>query len=245
MSNQEFWGPYNGGVSITFDDGTANQLEKAVPMMNAAGLPATFYIKPSGEHWEQHQDEWRAVAAAGHEIGNHSFSHPCSGNLSGRNGLEDMTLADIEANILLAQTELDAVFPDKKEWTFAYPCYSTFVGRGIDRRSYVPVIAEHFVAGRCWGEYGFGNRPFSVDLSACWGMNCELMSGFEMVGLVEALTAKGQWVILTFHAIDGSQLSVTSHDFQMLLDYLVRRQNEILIAPVLEIAQKIRSASSF
>ena len=34
----------NGAVSITYDDGSANQFLKAVPIMNSLGMPGTFFI---------------------------------------------------------------------------------------------------------------------------------------------------------------------------------------------------------
>ncbi|GAG20862.1 unnamed protein product, partial [marine sediment metagenome] len=75
---------------------------------------------------------------------------------------------------------------------------------------------------------------------AClWSMPTDRMSGFEMIGLVEGLVSKGQWVIFTFHEIDGARLTVGSYDFNMLLDYLHRRSNEIWTAPVAEIAKKV------
>ena len=66
------------------------------------------------------------------------------------------------------------------------------------------------------------------------------MSGFEMIGLVESLAMKGQWVILVFHDIDGPRLTVGGYDFNLLLEYLVRRRDELLIAPVVEVADRIR-----
>jgi hypothetical protein len=62
------------------------------------------------------------------------------------------------------------------------------------------------------------------------------MSGFEMIGLVEHLTYKGCWVVLVFHDIDGARLTVGSHDYSMLPDYLRRKAGEIWTAPVVEVA---------
>lgn len=245
MDLKEFWSPYVGAVSLTFDDGRESQLQKAIPAMNRLGIRGTFYILPTGETWREDLRAWREVAKAGHEIGNHTLSHICSNNFSGgRGGLEDMSLAEIEADILAAQERLVYIAPHQKEWTFCYPCYQTYVGRGASRQSYVPVIARHFLAGRAGGEYGFANHPATVDLSCVWGLPTDRMSGFEMIGLVEELTAKGRWVVLVFHDIDGSRLTVGSHDFLMLLDYLHRRRNEIWTAPVVEVARKIADYQS-
>jgi hypothetical protein len=265
MDLKAFWAPYNGAVSLTFDDGTPNQLQKVVPALAGFGLRGTFYLTPRGANWRQRLAPWAEVATAGHEIGNHTLSHICAGNYALASGtkegaskasrgkksvspnpgapltgyLEDKTLADIERDILLAQERLLELAPHQKEWTFAYPCYCTHVGRGTSRQSYVPIVAKHFVAGRVGAEYGFANHPGEVDLAASWGLAVERMSGFEMIGLVEELTAQGGWVILVFHAIDGRRLSVSSSDFHMLLNHLQRRSDAIWTAPVVEVAAKI------
>lgn len=240
MNLKKFWSPYCGAVSLTFDDGTENQLQKAVPLLNEFGLKGTFYLQSQGDNWRQRFSPWEKVANAGHEIGNHTLSHRCSSNyLTVSGGLEDSTVEEIESDILTAQQRLVEIAPHQKKWTFAYPCYCTFVGRGKSRQSYVPVVAKHFLTGRTAGEYGFGNQPEMVDLACVWGMPVERMSGFEMIGLVEELTSKGQWVILIFHEIDGQRLSVGSHDFRVLLDYLRRRSESIRTVPVVHVAEKI------
>jgi peptidoglycan-N-acetylglucosamine deacetylase len=242
MDLETFWAPYTGAVSLTFDDGTPNHLEKVIPALDTRGLKGTFYLFPQEDDWKERYAPWKEVAENGHEIGNHSFSHPCSNNLFGtRGGLEDMTLEEIERDILDARERLLEIAPHQEEWTFAYPCYNTFVGVGATRKSYVPVIAEHFLAGRAGGEYGFGNRPDLVDLSCFCATGVERMSAAEMIGIVEELTGKNQWVVLVFHEIDGQRLTVGSHDFHLLLDHLVRRKDSVLTAPVVEVARRIRN----
>jgi len=159
-------------------------------------------------------------------------------------GLEEKSLPEIEKDIFVAHKRLTEIAPHQNDWTFGYPCSNTFVGRGTKRHSYVPLIARHFLAGRSSGEYGFGNHPGIIDLACVWGISVERMSGFEMIGLVEELTHQGLWVILIFHEIDGERLTVGSYDFNMLLNYLHRKRDEIWIAPVIEIAKKIFSNRS-
>ena len=240
MDLKEFWKPYVGAVSLTFDDGTDSQLQEAIPTMNKLGIKGTFYIRPKTDTWREDMQPWMEVARDGHELGNHTLSHICSNNFSGgRNGLEDISLAEIEADILAAQERLVHIAPHQSRWTYAYPCYQTYVAQGASRQSYVPVIARHFLCGRARGEYGFANYPACVDLACVSGIPAERMSGYEMIGLVEELTSNGRWVILVFHEISGSRLTVGSYDFKMLLDYLHRRSREIWTAPVVEVAGKI------
>ena len=234
--------PYRGAVSLTFDDGTADQLERAVPPLDERQQRATFYICPGGQDWEGRLAPWRGAAASGHEIGNHSLSHPCPDQVfEAPGGLERMSLQELERDILAAQERLVQIAPRQERWTFAYPCYATFVGRGESRQSYVPLIAKHFLAGRAAGEYGFANDPARVDLACFAALPVERMSGFEMIGLVEQLAFQGGWVVLVFHEIDGSRLTVGSYDYRMLLDYLKRKEEagEIWTAPVVEVAARI------
>jgi peptidoglycan/xylan/chitin deacetylase (PgdA/CDA1 family) len=89
-------GPYLRGekhgkvVGITFDDGYANVLENAVPVLEECGFEATNYFvarQLGGSNvWDA--DEGvppsplmdaagvRAWAAAGHEVGSHTLNHP-------------------------------------------------------------------------------------------------------------------------------------------------------------------------
>jgi hypothetical protein len=240
MNSETFWLPYQGAVSLTFDDGTQNQLDKAVPALDEFGLKGSFYLNPGGTDWLARLAPWQPVTARGHEIGNHTLAHPCPNNILGQpGGFEDLSLADIEADILEAQARLERLVPHQTQWTFAYPCYGTTVGSGAGRQSYTPFVASHFLAGRVWGEYGFGNRPAEVDLSCAWSESVERMSGHQMIGLVEDITGQGRWAILVFHEIDGSRLTVASHDFRILLNHLRRRADAIWTAPMVAVAAKI------
>ncbi|WP_231391800.1 polysaccharide deacetylase family protein [Arthrobacter sp. 35W] len=64
-------------VTLTFDDGDADQLTAAT-IMNSYGLHGTFFI-PSGyidQPGYLTQADLHALAAAGHEIGGHTVTHP-------------------------------------------------------------------------------------------------------------------------------------------------------------------------
>jgi len=140
-----------GAVSLTFDDGNPTQLKHAIPIMEERGLRGTFYVSIKTDDHMKRLEPWVEVSARGHEIGNHTKSHTCSRNFSNdpdAKGLERSTLDEIEQDILAAEAALRERFPDVTERTFAYPCYQHWVGEGLQRQSYVPLIAKHFVAGR-------------------------------------------------------------------------------------------------
>lgn len=153
----------HAALSLSFDDARPSQLALGLPILDAHQVRATFYVVPKSVRSQQ--DEWRGAAAAGHEIGNHTATHPCSVNhVSSRSdGLEDYTITRIKANIDRASREIEMLLGIRPQ-TFAYPCGQTFVGRGRHKASFVPVVARRFVAGRGYRSET-ANDPSGCDLA--------------------------------------------------------------------------------
>jgi hypothetical protein len=241
MDLPEIWpDDCRSAVSITFDDGRDSQLTRAVPHMNNRGLRGTFYVPMRGDNYLETYAPWRAVADQGHEIGNHTKSHICSRNFSFRpdgTGLEEMTLDGIEADIVDAEARLRELIPQQTERTFAYPCYQTFVGEGLTRQSYVPIVARHFAAGRSTGEFGFFNNPLKIDLHCLNCVSYGIVDALTIIGLVERCFQRGHWIIVTYHGIDTVK---AERDFIELMDHLVERRDRIWTAPVVEIAKHLK-----
>ncbi len=61
-------------VALTFDDGPTPQFTAEIlNALNEQGVKATFFL--IGGELEKNMEEGRKIVAAGHEIGNHSYSH--------------------------------------------------------------------------------------------------------------------------------------------------------------------------
>lgn len=68
-------------VAMTFDDGPHHSLTpQLLDMLAIRGIRATFYV--IGRRVAQHPQLTRRIAAEGHEIGNHTWSHPSLFGLS-------------------------------------------------------------------------------------------------------------------------------------------------------------------
>jgi peptidoglycan/xylan/chitin deacetylase (PgdA/CDA1 family) len=63
-----------GAVALTFDDGPSEDTERILDILAAHNLKATFFM--IGRNVERLPQTARRVVAEGHEIGNHSYSHP-------------------------------------------------------------------------------------------------------------------------------------------------------------------------
>jgi len=231
---------FKSAISLTFDDGLKSQLKRAVPMLDKYDFRATFYVVPRGNYVETLKP-WREAAEQGHEIGNHTLTHPCSCNYSGDprgRCLENMSLEDVRADIMEAHRRIREVIPEGSR-TFAYPCYETNVGRGISKRSYVPVVAEIFLAARCLGRLGLSNSPVACDLHFLWSWHIDRMRFEEMNGLAMRATSEGRWAIYTFHGVDEGHLSVSAYDLERFLGFLYDHRDVMWVAPVSEVAEYI------
>lgn len=61
-------------VALTFDDGPARgSTQRILEILQTHNVPATFFLTGSGI--EKNPDEARLIVEAGHEVGNHSYSH--------------------------------------------------------------------------------------------------------------------------------------------------------------------------
>jgi peptidoglycan/xylan/chitin deacetylase (PgdA/CDA1 family) len=229
-----------GAVSLTFDDGMTSHLLAAIPMLSEHGLTGTFYLNPRGDNWQERLEPWREAARAGHEIGNHTMAHPCTrafrtdGELA---GLEALTLAEMEADVVEAERRLRAGIPEQAERSFCYPCYQDHVGEGEGRQSYVPVIARHFIAARAKGEVA--NHPASCTLHHLSSFPAERSWGPTLVGLAERAADQSRWTILTFHGVNQGHLTVSEVDLRELCEHLRRHRERIWTAPLVTVARRI------
>jgi len=123
-----YLGNRKAAVSYTFDDGLQSQLDYAVPVLDTYNFKGTFnviagYVRdldtdPQTElavssgtvagSWQS----WARIKANGHEIGNHSFSHPHLPALSDPAQIDQ----EINGSAAISQAQL-GVHP----FTFAFP----------------------------------------------------------------------------------------------------------------------------
>jgi len=61
-------------IALTFDDGPGVETPAILDLLRQAGVRATFFL--CGHNVERFPDHARRIAAEGHEIGNHTYSHP-------------------------------------------------------------------------------------------------------------------------------------------------------------------------
>ncbi len=75
------WHP--GKVALTFDDGPDEQwTPQILDILKRENVPASFFI--IGQNGQANPDLVRRIVAEGHDIGNHSYTHPNLGEIPGK-----------------------------------------------------------------------------------------------------------------------------------------------------------------
>lgn len=232
--------PWPGGaraaVSLTYDDSLTSQLYVVAPELAARDLKATFYI--TRDNMDDHLADWRALARRGHEIANHSLTHPCevAGYTPER---------FYESEIAPMERYLDANFgPGPHNW--AYPCGFTQLGAGPGRLAralaYKRIVARSFASGRIVS--GGPNDPREVRRDRARLHAFEPTWDRDHAGAarryLDRAAATGGWAILVFHAVvperrAEGETSIAVH--RQILDAVTARRQ--WCAPVRDVLARI------
>jgi peptidoglycan/xylan/chitin deacetylase (PgdA/CDA1 family) len=219
--------PWPGGkraaVSLTYDDGLDSQLDNVLPALDVFGLKATFFL--TKENMEARAADWIGVSRRGHEVGDHTTTHPCD-NLAAFTAqrFRDQEIAPMEGL-------LDDGFAAPRPRTFAYPCGFTGLGGGsrTQRRArYLQALEPTFAAARTVD--GGPNDPRQVS-ERRYALNAFEPTYDEdtprlAADYVQRAIDQGLWAILVFHEVlqaragDGDT-SIAVH--RQILQWLVEQ----------------------
>ena len=226
-------------VSLSFDDARASQVDRGLDLLNPTGVKVTFFVVP--ENVKKRLNGWKRDVASGHEIGNHSLTHPCSGNFpfSRNNAPENYTLEQIAQNIDGANAAIQQILGARMV-SFAYPCGQKFVGRGSQVKSYVPLIAERFLVGRGFSDEYFNNPAF-CDLAQASGTVSDNSDYPQMVKLISQAATQGAWIIFGGHEIGEKGFQTTDATALVkLCKYIQDPANGVWVDTVKNIGQYIQ-----
>ena len=225
-------------ISLTFDDARLSQIDRGIPLLDEYGVKATFYVSPKS--MEQRRAGWKAAVANGHEIGNHSLVHPCSGNFpfSRDKALEDYTLDQMRSELRQASDIIENQF-GVRPVSFAYPCGQKYVGRGRNFKSYVPLIAEEFLTGRGWMNE-WANDPAFCDMANLMGVELDGKSFEQVKQVMDRVLKDGGWLIFAGHEIgDGGRQTTLASTLKALCEYAQDPANGIWLDTVESVSRYI------
>lgn len=125
-------------VALTFDDGPSAGTAEILEALREAGARATFF--QCGLNVERHPEWARAVSAAGHEVGNHTWSH---------RRLDFVRREVMREELGRAQSVLTAVHGTTPRW-FRAPFGVRWFGLGAVQEEFGLMGAMWTCLGRDW-----------------------------------------------------------------------------------------------
>jgi peptidoglycan/xylan/chitin deacetylase (PgdA/CDA1 family) len=218
----KFKGDRTTAVSMTLDDGLRNQDEFAVPLLNKYGIKATFYVIPGltpetndeaakkkpGDHGGMSWLRLKELAAQGHEIANHTWTHlPLT-------KIKDGQRVDMEPTLLDAQIgkayEAIKGHIGVAPFTFATPGNATSDGVRAAGHKYHPVLRERCERFGAW-------PPTSKDFTAA-----------QANAMVDRYLKKGDALVWMMHAVTEGYNAFSGPD--VLEDHLkyLRSKDDVL-----------------
>ncbi|MES1200346.1 MAG: polysaccharide deacetylase family protein [Pseudomonadota bacterium] len=211
-------GGKQAAIALTYDDSLASQLDVAVPQLDAAGFKGAFFLM--GRQIGPNMLRWRAAAAEGHELANHTINHPCAAatyQMPAQYSSEAYSVPVLLTEIGVMNTYLQAI-DGRTDHQLATPCGQTVVGGGDDYVAALrhATLVRYVRAASDFDLHGQPVDPFNVP---CHFFGAE-SSGADMIAYVESVRRRGGFGVIGFHGVGGDYLQVTGEAHQQLITYL-------------------------
>jgi peptidoglycan/xylan/chitin deacetylase (PgdA/CDA1 family) len=234
-------------VSLTYDDGIASHFEDVGPTLEANGLRGTFNITIARASVMEHTAEWRAMAARGHELGNHSLFHPCRSTAEtprpwvGPYNLLDYDERRLREELQVASFALNLI-DGQTERTYANTCWDTTIGSGAQERPMEPILADLFLAARG----ALTHRPVDLahlDFMRLGSLHADQHSFDDLRAQVEAAIQSGGWLIYTMHGVGaGTHNLFIDHDqHRQFVEWLGQNQQRVWTATMIDVVRHLKA----
>ena len=234
------WNGKKAAVVITYDDAIDQHLDNAIPLLDSLGLKATFYVTGFSNSMQKRLNDWKRIAAKGHELGNHTLYHPCTGGTPGREWVRpDYDLRNYTIKRILDETRATNLLlqsmDGKTTRTFAFTCGDTSIGD----TSFAALLKNDFVAMRGVRSLMHPIGEIRLDNVDCFGVNGE--SGDQLVSWAKQAIETNSLLVILFHGVGGGNgLDVSLAAHRQFLTYLKQHEKEIWIAPMITVAEYVK-----
>ena len=239
LQAQGFWSGKKAAIALTYDDGLVSHREIAIPQLDKKGFKGTFFLYGQTLSAED-IPEWEIVSRNGHELGNHTVYHPCSGrneNTLPCSSLDDYSVQTILREIAVMNQFLYAIDGNTAR-TFAYPCGNTTVSDGDFSE---PLNKSGLVSFARGGD----GDPLITDINSLNLFKVPTLaaetgeSSERLIDFVKNVVKNGGLGVFVFHGVGGDYLDISAEVHQELIDYLDENSSDIWVAPFIEVMKRI------
>jgi peptidoglycan/xylan/chitin deacetylase (PgdA/CDA1 family) len=190
-------------VTLNFDDGSQTVYDTAFPILDAQGIPATYYFMTSllTDQWKT---QLKNLENHGWEIGSHSRTHP---------DLTTLSLAELITELSQSKSDLEAAGLTVSG--FAYP-----YGIGANNDTVLRQVKQYYSYARS-ASLGY-NTPIIGQYALKTQIVMSSTSTETLKSWVDDAIANRQWLILMLHTVDttGDPYSISPANFSELVSYI-------------------------
>jgi sialate O-acetylesterase len=237
----EPWKGKKCAVVLTYDDAIDQHLDNAIPVLDSLKLKATFYVTAFSQSMQKRMNEWRRLATKGYELGNHTLYHPCIGGKGREWVSKEYDLNTYTVRRMVDETRMTNLFLNaldgKTKRTFAYTCGDMKIGDS----SFINTMKNDFVAARA-----VRNQMHKINEIDLYNVDCYMVNGesaAQMIEWVKKAEETNSLLVILFHGVGGgNSLNVDIQAHREFLQYLKKNEKDIWIAPMLEVAEFIKSS---
>lgn len=204
-------------VSLTFDDGTLDQYEVALPLMERHGVRATYFLitglRGTGVWRDGRRSrqlfDWEAakeIAARGHEIGSHGVSHRDLRRLFWREELNE-----IEQELQCSYMEIKKHIPPEYlpaggVLSFSWPYWRSTPE--LERLAEKYYLAARSGKGRL--PLRFPSEPYSINSVRVMSSD----SPEKWRQKLNSVRKTGGWALFSLHGVDGGHMDKSELGWQ-------------------------------
>jgi len=207
-------------ISMGFDDSSPTHLDNAIPVLEAKGLPAVFYVNPGKSYHIARNDEWLNILNRGQHLAPHTMNH--RGSVSYDDAVYEIGAA--------AEYVWDAYGVPYHSELLSYASGGGVTWNGLTRQerldiddSYNLINRYHYhICSTCSDpDHWHSERlPHSVNMSN--------YSTSTIINKIDDNTADGTWEHFYGHGV-GSGYSITMQKFEAVTDYMQSIQDEVWV----------------
>jgi len=225
---------------LTYDDAIDQHLDNAIPVLDSLGLKATFYLTAFSTSMQTRLNDWKKLAANGHELGNHTLYHPCIGG-KGREWVKpDYDMSKYSVQRMIDETRMTNLFlqalDGKTKRTFAFTCGDMKIGDS----NFINGMKNDFVAARA-----VRNEMHKINEIDLYNVDCYMVNNHsfeQMKEWVDKAMQTNSLLVILFHGVGGgNSLNVSLQAHREFLQYLKKNEKDCWIAPLLDVAEYIKA----
>ena len=242
-SYSQFNQPWQGkkcAVVITYDDAIDQHLDNAIPVLDSLRLKATFYVTGFSSSVQKRLNDWKKLASNGHELGNHTLYHPCIGGKGREWVTKEYDMNNYTVKRMVDETRMTNLFlqamDGKTKRTFAFTCGDMKIGDS----SFINAMKNDFVAARA-----VRNEMHKINEIDLYNIDCYVVNNHsfeQMKEWVDKAVQTNSLLVILFHGVGGgNSLNVDLSAHRQLLQYLKKNEKDMWIAPMLEVAEYIKT----